>query len=301
MKKPFERKTIFLWQVPLVAGGKPDDIATWLKNAGFEGVIVKVADGTLGYRPPFYGWSENLSLALVAALRSRGIAVCGYGFMYGVNPTGEADIATIQTNKYNLDGYVFDVEGQFDSRSNAEANAYALMSRYRKACPDTPAAYCSWALWRSPKTGAAWHPVSVAKAFMQFCDAAMPMIYWGGETPQDMVWWLKNSIAQWRDITDKPIIPAGRAYHGDGGKARPDALLAFEAWIREADLHAITWWSMQHALALPEIWSTLGAMQGFARSESKPVPSIAPIFEWARQIDAWARLQGYTGPTVSSN
>ncbi len=300
MNKPFERKSIFLWQVPYVMGGKPDDIAAELRKAGFEAVIVKVADGQFAYRPPIYGWSENLSAQLVTALRAKNIAVIGYGFMYGANPTGEADQAIVQTNKYNLDGYVFDVEGQFDSRSNAEANAYALMSRYRKSCPDTPRAFCSWALWRSPKTGSTWHPLPVARAFMQFCDVGMPMIYWGGETSQDASWWLTNSLMQWRAITDKPIIPAGRAYHGDGGKALSVAIQSFEKGVRSADLHGITWWSMQHALALPEIWATLGAMQGFSRSESaKPSTSIALLPEWARQIDAWARSRGYNGPTVS--
>ncbi|MHB8191809.1 MAG: hypothetical protein ACYDGL_00850 [Bellilinea sp.] len=300
MKNPFMSKTIFLWQVSAAAGGRPDDIAAWLKNAGFEGVIVKVADGPYAYRPPVIGWSENLSMALITALRANGLAVIGYGFLYGYNPTGEADVAIVQTQKYGLDGYVFDVEGQFDARSNAEANAYALMSRYRKSCPDTPTAFCSWALWRSPKTGAAWHPLPVARAFMQFCDIGMPMIYWGGETANDMDWWLKNSLIQWRQLTEKPIIPAGRAYHGDGGKALPNAMQAFEAGVRDAGLRGITWWSMQHAMVMPDVWAALGDMEGFAQVIADPAPDVVSFFAWAREIDAWARRNGYTGPIVSS-
>ena len=296
MINPFFRKTIFLWQVPAVAGGKPAEIADWLKNAGYEGVIVKVADGPWAYKPPVIGWSENLSAPLVSALRARGLAVLGYGFLYGANATGEADIAITQVNRYGLDGYVFDVEGQFDGRSNAEANAYAVMSRFRKSCTATPAAFCSWALWRSPRSGATWHPLPVAKAFMQFCDTAMPMVYWGGETAADALYWLTNSLAQWRQFTDKPIVPAGRAYIGDGGTPKADALRAFEQAARENGVPGITWWSMQHAKALPEIWAQLADMAGFATVS--PMPDTVSLDLWARLIDEWARTVGYNGPSV---
>lgn len=292
---PFFRKTIFLWQVPAIAGGKPGEVADRLSNAGFEGVIVKVADGPYAYKSNVVGWTENLSLALVDALHGRGIAVMGYGFLYGANPTGEADIAIVQTHRYGLDGYVFDVEGQFDSRSNAEANAYAVMARYRKSCPTTPTAFCSWALWKSPRSGATWHPVAVAKAFMQSCDVAMPMVYWGGETPAEALAWLKPCLAQWQQITDKPIIPAGRAYIGDGGKARPDAVRAFAQTVREAGLKGISWWSMQHAMAIPEVWAELAASPGFA-SPADPTPEQTNLPYWALAIDEWARRYGYTGP-----
>jgi len=292
---PFNRKTIFLWQVPAIAGGAPAEVAERLKNAGFEGVIVKVADGPYAYRSNVVGWTENLSAPLVEALRARGIAVMGYGFLYGANPTGEADIASIQTNRYGLDGYVFDVEGQFDSRSNAEANAYAVMARYRKTCPTTPTAFCSWALWKSPRTGSTWHPLPVAKAFMQSCDVGMPMVYWGGETPAEALSWLTPCLAQWQQITDKPIIPAGRAYVGDGGKARPDAVRTFGVAVRQAGLKGISWWSMQHAIAMPEVWAMLAALPGFA-SPADPTPDEVNLPYWALAIDDWARRYGYTGP-----
>ncbi|MFA5836185.1 MAG: hypothetical protein WC837_04430 [Bellilinea sp.] len=292
---PFFRKTIFLWQVPTIAGGKPDEVAERLKNAGFEGVIVKAADGPFAYRPPVIGWTENISAALVNALHARGLAVLGYGFLYGANPTGEADIAITQVNRYGLDGYVFDVEGQFDSRSNAEANAYAVMARYRKSCPTTPTAFCSWALWKSPRSGATWHPLPVARAFMQFCDVGMPMVYWGGETPDDALDWVKPCLTQWQQLTAKPIIPAGRAYNGDGGKAREDAVRTFGQYVRIAGLKGITWWSMQHAMALPEVWAELAAMPGFA-SPVDPTPEEVNLTNWALAIDEWARRYGYVGP-----
>lgn len=296
---PFFSKSIFLWKTPCVAGGDAVMIADLLQRAGFEAVIVKMADGPYAYQPGYAGWSENLPPELAAALRSRGIAVLGYGFLYGATPRGEAAIAVTQTHKYRLDGYVFDVEGPFDSRSNAEANAYTVMANYLDGCPNTPTAFCSWALWRSPKTGAAWHPEAVCRAFMASCTVGMPMIYWGGETPGDMSWWMTNSLAQWKKLTDKPLVPAGRAYIGDGGKPRPDAMLAFEAGVRAGGVAGVSWWSMQHALNLTGIWTTLAGMDGFQTSPLASLPEgEGRIIDWARAVDQWARSLGYAGPGV---
>lgn len=270
---PFFTKSIFLWTVPAVQSGDPVRIAEALSEAGFEAVIFKVADGPWAYAPRFTGWSgENLQPAMIRELRARNIAVLGYGFLYGVNPTGEADIAITQTYKHQLDGYVFDVEGAFDTRSNAVANSHLVMRRYRASCPGTPAAYCGWALYRNPRRPSTlWHPIAVAQAFMEYCNVGMPMVYWDGEDAPNALWWISNSLDQWKEITNKPVIPAGRAYTGDGARATVPTMVEFERYVRGAGCRGITWWSMQHAVTLTGIWPTLAAMSGF-RPTSPPLP-----------------------------
>lgn len=302
---PFFTKSIFLWTVPAVLRGDPVRIAEALSDAGFEAVIFKVADGPWAFSPLYTGWSgENLQPAMIRELKARGIAVLGYGFLYGANPTGEADIAVTQTYKHQLDGYVFDVEGAFDSRGNAEANAHTVMTRYRRSCPETPAAYCGWALYRNPRNPTTqWHPIAVARAFMQYCDVGMPMVYWDGETVANALWWISNCLDQWKEITNKPIIPAGRAYNGDGARVTVETMAEFERYIRGAGGKGVTWWSMQHAIALSGIWPALEMMGGY-RPITPPDPGDSeppPLVEGVRYRVISDTLNVRSVPTTINN
>lgn len=287
----FERKAIFSHNVPGVHGGKPEKFIEALRSGGFEAVYLKAADGTGVFRPnrvSFPLWGENVKAELVAALKRAGIAVIGWGFNYGNDPIGEANIAVSQAHRLQLDGWIFDVESVFERHADHSRRALIIASRFKEALPKLPTAFCSWALWWSPTSGVQWHPPAKAKPFMDYCDFGMPMMYWytldldknKAQLPayEARAKWLHaTSTQQWKRITDKPIIPVGRAYIGDGGVVTQGAMTAFEQSVRAAGQPGISWWVLDAAHKRPEWWQELSVMPGFVTSvggDLSPQPSL---------------------------
>lgn len=263
---PFFSKGIFSWNVPAVAGGDPARFARVLKLAGFEAVYLKVADGPRPHVPSRAAWpvwGENVRAELVAALRAEGLAVIGWGFLYGRDPRGEGQMAASQVRRFGLDGYVFDVEGDFDAQPGAVANAHTVMGEFKSRAPGVPTALAWWPLPRSPYSGTQWHPIPVAKAFMEHVDVAMPMQYWEGSTPANAVWYLEASMRLWAEITAKPMVAAGRAYTGDAGVPTPEAMAAYAKAAVERGVKGLTWWSLDAAVGQATIWAALAAMTPF--------------------------------------
>ena len=282
-------KSIFLWNAPRVAGGIPSAIAEKLIEGGFESVILKVADAgnkhvtNMGsrIRPKWVECVLPETVRIIKATaqqRGKPLKVYGYGFLYGKLPTAEAHRAVSQTLSLGLDGYVFDIESRFEEKPNAVGNAGLIGSIFRQGCPTTPASFCSWAMYRS-WTGGTWHPEAVARAFMEWCDAGMPMTYWTGESPSRAIALLNESVRQWMNITHKPILPVGRAYNGDKGIARAEAMIAFDERVRELNLPGESFWSLEHALKLdPSIWAALRSMPKFGAVDTPP-PTPAPTLD----------------------
>ena len=272
--KPFETKGIFSWQVPSVLKGEPRAFAHLLAEAGFESVYLKVADGAGAYGV------TGITPELINALRANGILIIGWGFNYGLDWKGEAKIGAAQVNRWGLDGYIWDVESRYESTPNAVQNAYNMLAVFKQevAMP-TPTAFCSWAYWKSRVFGSEIHPISVLKAFMSVCDYGMPMQYWQGNTPALAVSYLNGSLEQWRKYTDKPLIPAGRAYNGDGGEVNAPSVVAYEQAVRVAGCKGISWWELDQAQPKyhADVWAALSAMEKFGTETTPPPP---PDDDW---------------------
>jgi hypothetical protein len=136
---------------------------------------------------------------------------------------------------------------------------------------DVPLAFCSWPRWHdpNPKLNRPWHNEKMAALFMAFCDYGMPMCYWSRfgldgkpvkALPADATNLLAETIRQWALITEKPLIPIGRAYTGNGGFADGPIATAFEAFARLNNLIGVSWWGMDWAKNIPAVWSALSLM-----------------------------------------
>jgi hypothetical protein len=259
----FCRKSIFLWHANAVANGNPAGIAALLTGAGFESVILHVEHLSL--------FSARFSRALIETLRAAGLVILGGAAVYGDAPQTEGQLAAQIVNAYHLDGFVFDAEAKFERVEHPDSAAAHVMLNYQSRC-DQPSAWCSWAFYFS-ESGVPWHVVRVMQTAMRYADVGMPMVYWSwGDSPNQAVAYLDASLNQWRKYTDKPIIPAGRAYLGDGGTARPDAVTAFAARAIEAGCPGVTYWSLQHAinaLALPGVWDALSRTPGYTAKQEE--------------------------------
>lgn len=273
----FGKRAIFLWNVPAVCGGDPESIGRRLVAAGFDAVYIKASDGaypyTLNWSATYPNWGENIRRELVDTLHSFGIKALGWGCPYGYDPQGEGKIAASQVKKLHLDGYIFDVETTSDSQATADSNGVHTMLEFRAGC-DVPAAFCWWPLYRSPSSGAAWHPVKVAHAWLDYVDAVMPMMYWWQDSEASALWMLEKSMAEWRSLTDLPIIPAGRAYNGDGCAASPAAMYTFaETAITRYGCSGLTWWVMDQAERRSDLWEALLQINaGSYAAPAEPAP-----------------------------
>lgn len=259
-------KTVMNWNVPGIKGGSPEKFTNVLVDAGMEGVCLKVADGPLVQKPSAWPkWGENVKAELIAALREAGIRIHFWHFVYGNDPQGEAAIAAEQCERFKPDTYSWNAEGAFEAQTNAVANARLISSSLRNAFPDLSQSLLWWAFPKSPKTGKEWHPVKVANAFLETVDTISPMMYWQGKGAVDAVNYLENSIFVWRTITEKPLIPVGRAYTGTGGECDPAGIIAFgDAVINLAETKNLlgnSWWSMDNAYPNSSWWQAIAATQ----------------------------------------
>jgi hypothetical protein len=102
-------KGMTIWKILSCEGGNAAKIAEVAKSAGFSYVLIKIADAGAAYN---YDKVNNKDLIppVVDALRSAGISVWGWQYVYGYDPIAEARIAISQMNKYGMDGFVIDAE-----------------------------------------------------------------------------------------------------------------------------------------------------------------------------------------------
>ncbi len=269
-------KSIFIWQISAILGGDVERIASELKRAGFQSAILHAEN--------LFIWRTGNRPALVKALKAVGIVVVGCAAVYGADPVSEGRQAAALCKEFGLVAFIFDAESTFDASANSDTGAVKLIKAFRTDAPGVLVGWCWWPLYESGDGFVTYHPKKVLWAAMAEgygdADFGMPMAYWSwGDSAQSAIAYLKESWRQWRLITNKPLIPAGRAYIGDGGKALPEAIAAFGDVARLLGAEGVCWWSMQHALDsvhLPGVWEALAALPSFGdviEPEPKPEPT----------------------------
>lgn len=273
---PFWRKGIFLWCYWDVHNGDATRIAQSLVEAGFEAVYVHCNDGATEASYPRWEGDRyvshvNCTDELVADLRAAGLAVVGWGAPYGANTAGEIAMMVSQTRRYQLEGYVIDAEGKWDAQGDVISDTRRIITEYKAAFPELPVAWCWWPIYHVPGKTGVYHQRAILEEAMKWADCAMPMAYWNWKNDPLGTGFLEETIRQWREVTSKPIIPAGRAYNDEHGTASYEAVLAFSNRARELGCQGITWWDMQHAIRLPETWSALAKSNQIDSGTEVPV------------------------------
>jgi len=260
-------KSAFSWQVPVIHGGDPGLFTKFVMDLGLDAVELKGADGPWIYYAKESGWGPNVREELVQDLRIAGIETRLWHFVYGSNVVGELAAARKLCDKLQPSVYVWDSEGAFEIKSSAISNARYLGAGLKSSHPHIKQALCTWALPKSPTTGAVWHPITVINAWLENMDAVMPMMYWQGSTPTNAIKYYDWSIGIWNGITDLPIIPVGRAYDGDGGYANPPAITAFSDRVYissgEKNVSGISWYSLDELYKNPSWAQAIRESQDF--------------------------------------
>lgn len=254
-------KSIFVWNTGSIYAGNVTRIAETLKAAGFQSAML--------HYQTLDGWRSPARVALISALRAVGIDPIGSAAVYGANPNLEGARAAQICKDYGLKTFVFDAEQRFDDADPSGNTARVMLESFRQES-DALAGWCWWARYKNPANGQAWHPVAVLHTAMTLVDFGVPMMYWQGSSPSSAVVYAQQSVDQWRAVTDKPLVPAGRAYDGDGGAVTPEAMQAFVGYFEPLYLtgivDGITWWSMEHALN-EGVWDVFAGMPTYGENQ----------------------------------
>jgi hypothetical protein len=286
-----EGKGFFTWKIPNCEHGDAAQIATHAKEAGLSHLILKIADGTMIYNGN-WGDPKDYTSPVVSALRASGINVWGWHYIYGDNPTGEANVAISRIRQYNLDGYVIDVEKEYKV-SGKKAAAKKFMAQVRAACPNLTIALSSY---RYPSL----HPQIPWTEFLERCDLNMPQVYWmKAHNPGDQ---LARSVMELQAKTpSRPIVPTGAAFREFGWKPTDSEVLEFCKKAKELNLSAVNFWEWSDARSgnIPGVWDTIQKYKWMEKDEPKDI--CVSLIEAMNSHDIEKIVSLYTLPAVHIN
>ncbi len=258
-----EGKGFFTWKIPNCERGDANQIASQARSAGLTHLVLKVADGMVIYNGN-WGDPKDYTTPVVTALRQNGIKVWGWHYLYGDNPTAEANIAIKRIRQYNLDGYVLDVEREY-KESGKKAAAKRFMNIIRSACPDLPIALSSY---RYPSL----HPQVPWKEFLEKCNICMPQVYWmKAHNPGQQ---LARSVREFEAKKPSlPVIPTGAAFREHGWQPTEAEVLEFFKKAKELNLQGVNFWEWSDARSgnVPGVWELIKKYSWSERDAPKDI------------------------------
>lgn len=241
-----EGKGFYIWKILRCEGGDVNAIARLAAESNLTHALVKIADGVSPYNVDS---GVDLVPALVQALRSRGIQVWGWHYVYGYNPVGEADQAIRRMQQLKLDGYAIDAEAEYKYAGRATA-ARDFMRRLRTGIKNEPVALSSY---RYPS----YHPQLPWREFLDGCDLNMPQVYWlKSHNPAEQ---LLRCLREFQALVPfRPVIPTGAAFTEHGWSPTAAEVTEFLRAAKNLNLSAANFWEWSNTrLFLPNLWTTI--------------------------------------------
>ncbi len=283
-----EGKGFFTWKIPNCEGGDASAIASLARESDLTHMVLKVADGTMIYNGN-WGDQKDYTTPVVSALRANGIKVWGWHYIYGDNPTSEANVAIQRIRQYNLDGYVLDVEKEY-KLSGKRSAAKKFMTLLRAANPKLSLALSSY---RYPSL----HPQIPWKEFLEQCDVIMPQVYWmRAHNPGDQ---LDRTVREYQHLaTSLPIIPTGAAFREYGWMPTEGEVLEFIHKAREMNLSGVNFWEWSDARSgtIPGVWETIKKFRWSEKDDPKDI--CVALIDAMNKHDIEKLISLYTLPAV---
>ncbi len=303
-----------MWIVKRCTGGHSPEtpearahIINTMKANGLKSVFIKVADGQNSYNMRDLGnknYVDDILPALFADLKAAGIPAIGWQYIYGYSPENEAQKAAERIKQFDLDGFIFDPEGEMKAKGEAAARRY--METFCDLI-DVPMALSSY---RWPSS----HPDFPWNGFLDYMsaghgDAHIPQVYWEGDTrPTGPAAQLEKSITELRKLKDLPFAPAGAAY-GRQLKdyywcASPEQIVSFAEAARKLGCIGMSYWEwgiLDEKSYGQGLWEEIIRQSKSWMGETPPVPEEpeeSPMSQWggnARGI-YWRKDKSYYAP-----
>ena len=262
---PFDGDAMWIWNLPRSDGGSPARILARARARGIETVFVKSGDGT--------NYWEQFSPALVQALEAGGLRVCGWQYVYGRDPTGEAAVAAAAA-RAGADCFIIDAEKEYEGR-------YAQAQTYVRALRRAVGA--SYPIGLSSFPYVDFHPALPYSEFLAPGGAQfnVPQIYW--KAIGDPVTESFEHTYRFNRPYATAIAPAGQAYNSP----RPADIVRFRQLVRAAGSTGISWWSWESSGE--PAWQAIGAELG-PFTGRPPAADLAPLSRGARgDLVVWAQ------------
>lgn len=268
----FTGQAMWIWQVPRAERGDLAAIARRAKRHGITAVYVKSGDGAAAWR--------QFTRPLVDALRSAGLRVCAWHFVYGRRPTLEAR-ATAAAARRGAECLIIDAETQYEGRY---ASARTYIKRLRDALGDGfPLALTSF-----PYVDL--HPRFPYSVFLgrRGAQVNMPQVYW-----KDIGDRVDASMARTFRLNrtyGRPIHPIGQLYQAP----RASEVVRFRRLAAAYAAPGLSWW--EWAAAPSGLWPALATPLGNLGPGSAPDPGWPELRVGARG-DLVVRAQWYLRAT----
>jgi peptidoglycan hydrolase-like protein with peptidoglycan-binding domain len=219
-----EGQGMWIWYVNKSSGGTVAAIVAQAHAAGVSTVFVKSSDGSSNY------WTQ-FSPQLVAELHANGLKICGWQYVYGTNPAGEAALGA-EAAANGADCLVIDAESEYEGKY-AAAQTYIADLR-AKVGPSYPVALASFPY-------VSYHPTFPYSVFLGPGGAQYnaPQMYWKDIGVSVDTVYANTYIAN--RIYERPIFPLGQTYGG----ATPSEILRFREEAVDYGASGWSFWDWQ--------------------------------------------------------
>ena len=264
---PYKRPGMWIWYVDSSHGGNAGKIIKRARKSGIGTLYIKSGDGT-------NTWSQ-FNRRLVGRFQDAGLKVCGWQYVYGNKPGGEAKVSAY-AKKQGADCFVIDAETEYEGR-------YSAADRYIRALRRRVGNRFPLALSTFPYVH--YHPGFPYSVFLGpgAATANLPQTYWKaiGDSVREGVdtTWYQNALYE------RPIYPVGQTYMNPRAKE----LMQFRRYM-ESYGSAPSWWSWQETKSSE--WKTLARKSPGPFEQYRPVKSH-PTMRKGSRGDQVVWLQQY--------
>ncbi len=194
----------WIWYVELTGMENHQNVADSLSSVGIKRVYTKVADGSVDST----WWPELVDRELIEFYHQKNMEIWAWSYNYPENDLAQAE-ALYLAAKTGYDGYVVDVESQFDGKAEPLSSLFVAFNNAKEQAiqdgyiTDEFKIYCT--TWGNPKD----HNFRI-DLIDPWVDGYMPQTYveiWsGGALIDDLEYWIEVGTEEYVELgATKPI------------------------------------------------------------------------------------------------
>jgi hypothetical protein len=223
--KAFRKHGTFIYEVPATIARYGTSALTIeaMKDAQMTHAWVRIHSQTA-----YPASAKKIIAAFVDELKTAGIAVAGWGWCQGSDPTADAKLAIKESASFGLSDYVADIENGVHGAKWEVDEVENFCTRVRAGISG------SFGITTFPLID--WHEPELMKAALPFVDMFNPQVYWHHFPNKKMVKQFRRAngtaydqdqafeyadlcLDRWDKLmggTPKDIVITGQAYWGEG-------------------------------------------------------------------------------------
>ncbi|RJO64965.1 MAG: SH3 domain-containing protein [Candidatus Omnitrophota bacterium] len=234
----------YIWQLENVPAD-PLVLAALCKSYGIDGVAIKVLDGASRFNTD--GGNDKRLKSMIDGLRGTGIDVELWGYHYPDSPGLQGDMIMERIEKLSTTVYLADLEIEWEQPFGMPKAAETMFSKVKRGGLQVLMTGARFPL-NFPNT-----PWDKLDNLVEI-DGFDPQIYWlGAHNPFDQA---ERCWQEYRDFTDKSIIPAGPCWGQNVKTAQgpvwweptAEELQQFRDWAVTRGIGKLYWWSLDWPL-----------------------------------------------------